>query len=252
MKKIGIVGGVGWRATAEYYSGLCERSEELDEACGTHGASFPEMVIESLDLGKAIALLGNDSDEASWAAFDEYHRSALRRLEMCGAETAAMASNSPHHRFESITRGVGIPVVDLFEAAARECARMGARQVLILGTPLIMASERLRAVLGGYGIEAAGPRDESSRALTAALIADLQRGRMDGAEGRLADIAWPAFEDQFEGLPVVCLACTELPLAFPQFKSRTSFEFYGARYVSTTAAHIAAIFASAGEASSAA
>jgi aspartate racemase len=248
MKKIGIVGGLGWRSTMDYYEGLCRRGEEVHAAKGLPGVpSTPEMTIESLDLNKLFSLIGTDEDEESWSEFDEYHRAALHRLEACGAQVAAMAANSPHHRFGSITQGIGIPIVSIFEAAANECKRLGARQVLILATPLIMRSRRFPEVFAQHGIEAAAPVDDAARALTAELISDLQHGRDEGAQERLANIAWPAFERQFRGLPVVCLACTELPLALPQFKTQASFEFCGARYISTTAAHIEAIFTLANE-----
>ncbi|MGB6691677.1 MAG: aspartate/glutamate racemase family protein [Terracidiphilus sp.] len=247
MKKIGIVGGLSWRSTVDYYTGLCSRAEELHLAKGLNGTPpMPEMAIESLDLKTAFSYLG-DGDEESWARYDEYHRAALVKLETSGAEIAVMAANSPHHRFEAITHGIGIPVISIFDAAAKECVRMGARQVLILGTPLIMGSAKFRQHFAKYGIEAAGPRDDAERGVAAELIADLQQGRVDGAADRLGNIAWTAYEELFRGLPVVCLACTELPLAFPDFKSRASFEFCGALYVNTTAAHIDAIFDAAKE-----
>lgn len=242
MKKIGIVGGLSWRSTVDYYTGLCSRAEEFHAAKRLEGTPpMPEMAVESLDLKTAFSFLG-DGDEESWSRYDEYHRAALVRLEASGVDVAALAANSPHHRFEAITRGIGIPVVSIFDAAASECVRVGARNVLILGTPLIMGSAKIRQHFAKYGIEAAGPRGDAEREIAAGLIADLQQGRMDGAADRLGNIAWTAYEELFRGLPVVCLACTELPLAFPQLKSRASFEFCGAKYVNTTAAHIDAIF----------
>jgi aspartate racemase len=72
---------------------------------------MPEIGIESLDLAKAVAYLGSDDDEDSWTQFDDYHRAALRRLEASGAEVALVASNTPHHRFDALVRGIQIPVI---------------------------------------------------------------------------------------------------------------------------------------------
>jgi aspartate/glutamate racemase len=69
------------------------------------------MSIESLDVNKAISYFGTDEDETSWSQFDGYHRAALERLEASGADFALMASNTPHHRFASIVRGIRIPVL---------------------------------------------------------------------------------------------------------------------------------------------
>lgn len=145
MKKIGIVGGIAWPSTAEYYTEICRRSERLHASRNLPGvAPMPEMCIESLDLGKAVASLGVDGDEASWSAFDAYHRDALLRLQASGARFAVIASNTPHHRYAAITRGIGIPVVNLFDEVARKCATVGASQVLILGTAVTMRSTTLR------------------------------------------------------------------------------------------------------------
>jgi len=114
VKKIGIVGGVAWRSTVDYYAEICRRSEP----------QTPEISIESLDLNKAVSYLGVDGDEESWRRFDDYHRAALQCLEASGADFALMASNTPHHRFASIVRGIGIPVISIFDVVAKESARI--------------------------------------------------------------------------------------------------------------------------------
>lgn len=242
MKKIGIVGGVAWRSTAEYYAEICRRAEEIHLARKRPGPpASPEMAIESLDLNTAFAAIGNDEDESSWSRFDEYHRAALLRLERSGAEIALIASNTPHHRFREITRGVRIPVVSILAATAAEAARLRVRRLLILGTALTMRSPRFRRDFLKNGIEAAGPADESARATILDLIAALQRGHDEGAAERLTAVARTAFTGQFRGSPAVCLACTELPLAFPEFRTQPSFINGGITWINTSAAHIAAV-----------
>lgn len=243
MKKIGIVGGVGWRSTVDYYSEICRRSERRHLAQNLPGVPpSPEMSIESLDLNTAVAYLGADGDEESWRRFDDYHRAALQRLEASGADFALMASNSPHHRFASIVRGIGIPVIDIFDAVAKESARRGARQVLILGTGLTMTSPVFRAAFARYGVAADGPADNTARAMTAALITELQLGKVKGAAERLARIARISLKRQFQAHPAVCLACTELPSAFPEKKMLATFEYDGVLYINSTAVHINAAF----------
>lgn len=242
MKKIGIVGGVAWRSTVEYYADICRRAEEMHLAQRRPGPpASPEMVIESLDLNAAFAAIGNDEDESSWSRFDEYHRAALLRLERSGAEMALIASNTPHHRFREITRGVRIPVVSILAATAAEAARLRVPRLLILGTALTMRSPRFRREFAKHGIEAAGPSEESARATILELIAGLQRGDAEEAAERLTAVARNAFTGQFRGSPAVCLACTELPLAFPEFRTQPSFVYGGITWINTSAAHIAAV-----------
>jgi aspartate/glutamate racemase len=82
-----------------------------------------------------------------------------------------------------------------------------------------MASPRFREAFAKYGIEASGLLDESLRAMTAELITDLQLGESVSADQRLATVARVSLdENQFRNQPAVCLACTELPLAFAKMK----------------------------------
>jgi aspartate racemase len=243
MKKMGIVGGVGWRSTVDYYSEVCRRSEEWHLARNPQTVpSIPEVSIESLDLNKAVSYLGTDDDDESWRQFDDYHRAALQRLEASGADFALMASNTPHHRFADIVHGIGIPVISIFDEVASESARIGAREVLILGTPVTMRSKRFREAFAQRGVAAAGPDNQVARAMTADLIAKLQLGETEGAAERLGRIAKISFERQVGGQSVVCLACTELPRAFQEQKMLTTFEYDGTLYINGTAVHIDAAF----------
>jgi aspartate racemase len=243
MKKIGIVGGVAWPSTVDYYTEICRRSEQWYSARNMQASSFaPEMSIESLSLSKALSYIGVDGDEQSWQRFDEYHRASLQRLQASGCEFAAIASNTPHHRFDDIVRGIEIPVIDIFKSVAEEAARAQVSEALILGTPLTMQSRRFQEEFEKHGIRADGPRDEVSRAMTSALIKDLQMGKEEGAEERLMQIVKMASDRQLSVQPAVCLACTELPLALHNKKNLASFEYEDFIYINSTAAHINAIF----------
>jgi len=243
MKKIGIVGGIAWPSTADYYSGICRRSEQWHLARNPQSVpSTPEMSIESLDVNKAISLLGIDDDEDSWTQFDDYHRSALKRLEMSGTDFALIASNTPHNRFSTIVRGIEIPVLSILDVVAKESARIGASEILILGTSVTMRSAKFREGFAKYGVEASGPRDEAARAMTAGLIAELQLGKLEGTAARLGKIVRLSFKERLRTRPVVCLACTELPLAFQEQKMHASFECDGILYLNSTALHIEAAF----------
>jgi len=225
MKKIGIVGGVGWRSTVEYYSEICHRSEQLQVARDPKAvAAMPEIIIESLDLSRAVAYLGTEDDDTSWQQFDEYHRAALQRLEAGGADFALIATNTAHHRFDAIVHGIKIPVLSILDVAAKQCARIGTTELLILGTAVTMESATIREGFERHGIRAAGPQDGSVRRATISLISELQLGQVDGAAERVARLAESSLVSQFNSHPTVCLACTELPLAFPEQKMVAVFE----------------------------
>jgi len=111
------------------------------------------------------------------------------RLEMSGVDFALIATNSAHHRFDSIVRGLRIPVISIVEAMAKKSAVIGARRVLLLGTDLTMRSLQFSQEFAKYGVEAAGPADEAVRDMAIELVADLQHGRSAGASDRLVQMA---------------------------------------------------------------
>ena len=244
MKKIGIVGGIGWQSTAVYYSQLFRRSEQVHCDKGLRGTpAMPEISIESLDLAKAMAYLGSDGNEQSWMQFDSYHHAALCRLQMSGAEVALIASNTPHHRFDSIVQGIQIPVINIVQEMAKECARIEARHVLLLGTDLTMRSNKFREEFARWGIEANGPRDEDLRKMILELIADLQRSTSKAAAERLIRIVRCTLrETKFKHRPTVCLACTELPLAFEKMITSRNFEYHHIRFINSVAVHVDSTF----------
>jgi aspartate racemase len=239
--KIGILGGTGWPSTVHYYTELCRRSEALDLAADASSLpTTPEMCIESLDLRRAVSLIGTDGDESSWRQFDDYHREGLQRLEASGADFAVMASNTPHHRYSAIVTGVEIPVLNMFETVSQRCRLEGHREMLILGTALTMRSQILRDAFKAQGIEASAPMDSNDREAVLSLIAKLQRGDSKGAAQSIEALVHEVRLRQFVDPPTVCLACTELPLAFPARNHRAAFDCDGIRYINSSVVHIEA------------
>ena len=103
MKKIGILGGVGWASTVDYYRAIAEGASRHYSERG-HGSPLPipPMAIESVVQAHTRALRGMAGDEDSWAEFDAVFRKALLNLERTGCDFAIIASNTPHARLHEI------------------------------------------------------------------------------------------------------------------------------------------------------
>ncbi|MDQ8756629.1 aspartate/glutamate racemase family protein [Sphingosinicella sp. LHD-64] len=245
MRKIGIVGGVSWRSTLDYYAGLCRLAEAMHVAQGGEGpAPIPEIGIESLDLAKAIALLAEGEIHGQWAPFDAYHRDALKRLEVLGVDLAVIASNTPHHRFDAIADGLGLNVINIFEIAARHAAAAGVDDLLLLGTGLVMTSAQIRTVFRRAGVNVyCPPKDELGP--IARLLAALQQGDDRDGASELGNIVLRSFRKPHGRQPTVCLASTDLALAFRDRTRPVLRMLNGITYFDPTAAHIEAAFAAA-------
>ena len=226
-------------STALYYAEICKRSEALQAVRSGGGPSSTlEMSIESLDLAKAVSLLGRDGDENSWEGFDQYHRQAIARLRACGAQVALMASNTPHHRFDTIAADSNIPLIDLYAVLAQRCRTAGLPRVLILGTRTTMASHVLRGHFERAGVSAFVP-DERDRDGVIDLIERLQKGPATDAREVLKGIVERASRDSARPSAVV-LACTELPLAFAGLGAQAEFDHDGMHYLNSAIVHVEA------------
>ena len=243
MKKLGIVGGVAWPSTIDYYRAICRLSVEHHRDLGVAGPSpVPEMSIESLNLNKSFGLRGGDIfDDQSWERYDAYFRDALLRLENAGAEIAIIASNTPHNRFEAITKGVRIPVLSIFEAVASHCQTLGITEMLILGTAPTMDFLKFPTVLERVGIAARAPSKQADRAEIVKVIGELYADTDNNAARRIADVVKANMPDGVH-TPTACLACTELPLAFKELERATEAVIEGVLYVNTTIVHAKTVF----------
>lgn len=243
MRKIGIVGGVSWLSTIEYYRTICELSHKDQTGKKLIGPpSIPEMAIESLNINRSFNMRGNADDPKSWEPFETYFRSALMRLDASGAEVAFIASNTPHNRFEEITKGVRIPVVSIFVATANKCLELGIKEALILGTAPTMESASFSTVLSSKGVNSSAPEHSPDRMSIVKVIGELQLGDEVSDKHAIKSVVENTAKQFRNGRVGVCLACTELPLLFPEYVDDPYFEVDGVLYLNTTIIHAIAVY----------
>ncbi len=237
MKKIGILGGVGWASTVDYYRAIAEGAGRYFAERG-HGSPLPipPMTIESVTQAKTRALRGVAGDEESWSAFDAVFREALLKLQNAGCEFGIIASNTPHARLHAIREGVSMPILSIFDATADATASTGATKALVLGTTVTMQARNYADRLAAENITANARLPEPEVAEMQAMIdSDFYGGASDTAHARLL-----AFCNKHAAPgTAILLACTELPLAFPDHLDDPVFEADGHLFVNPSAAHVA-------------
>lgn len=238
MKKIGILGGVGWASTVDYYRAIAEGAGKYFAERG-HGSPLPipPMTIESVTQAKTRALRGVAGDEASWTDFDTVFREALMTLQRADCDFAIIASNTPHARLHAIRQGVTMPILSIFDATAEVTASTGAATALVLGTTVTMQATNYADRLAEIDIRANDrlPDTEISE-MQAMIDSDFYGGASDTARARL--LAFCA-KHAAPGTAIL-LACTELPLAFPDHLDDPVFEADRHLFINPSAAHVAA------------
>ncbi|NVK12580.1 MAG: aspartate/glutamate racemase family protein [Rhodobacteraceae bacterium] len=238
MKKIGILGGVGWASTLDYYRAICEGAGRFFAERGTGSPlPVPPITIESVVQAQTRALRGRPGDEASWAAFDAVFREAMLTLERASCDFALIASNTPHARLHAIREGVVMPILSIFDATAEATAATGADRALVLGTAVTMQARNYANVLAAQGVTANEtlPQDEIAE-MQMMIDEDFYGGASTTAQERLLRFC----AKHAEPGTAILLACTELPLAFPDHIDDVSFEAGGFLFVNPSAAHAAA------------
>lgn len=234
-----MIGGLAWPSTVEYYRGLCVKTSEHFKAKGaTPPYPTPHILIESLNIDEMRHLRGREGDEASWEKYENVFRETFLRLRAAGADFGVIASNTPHMRLNGIRKGLDFPIVSILDATAEAVRAAGGKRALILGTPVTMRSTVYADTFQKFGIAALPRLDEERIAELERLIdVDLYQGETRDARGRILGMCRGSVNDSND---VVCLACTELPLAFPEHREAPSFEVDGMRFVNTTVVHIEA------------
>ena len=244
MKKIGIVGGVAWPSTLEYYRLLCTWTNEHFRKLGSDlPYPTPPMTIESVVMNETRKLRARptDGDEA-WAAYDAAFRNALLRLQQAECAFGIIANNTSHTRLHSIRKGLDLPIISILEETAKATRSAGARNALVLGTSVTMRSDDYTSALAANDVRANDRLPEDVIEFIQSLI-DVEFEQEGTARGRkeLLKLCDAYVTDRSD--TAVLLACTELPLAFPEHGEESVFESEGFTFVNTTAVHVRAALA---------
>ena len=238
MQKIGILGGVGWASTLDYYRGIAQAASAHSAAQGgTSPLAIPPMTIESVQQSHTRALRGTPGDEASWADFDAVFRAALLTLQNAGCAFGIIASNTPHARLHAIRQGVEMPILSIYDTTAQATVMTEKPKALVLGTRVTMESPNYAGALADVGVQANTMLADTDIAEMQSMIdEDFYGGAAHTARDRVLKFC-DAHADKDSA---ILLACTELPLAFPDHIDDPAFEAGGHLFVNPSAAHIKA------------
>ncbi len=204
MKKIGIVGGVGWPSTIDYYKTICALSQSYWGAQGhSKPLPIPEIAIESLNMNFTVNNRGSD-EPGSWEAWDQYFQMALKLLESGGAELLIIASVTPHARLEKISQTVNIPVLSVYEAIGRHCSALGVKDLLVLGTQPTMSSPSFVEGIASFGINSFYPRTSELKAEVVRIIENLYHNRTEGAPEMIKTVVRESLSSERLANTAVC------------------------------------------------
>lgn len=201
MKKIGLIGGVGWRSTLVYYRAI---HEEVGQRLG--GLRSPRLAVESLDFAEVRGLVDAGREEELRALY----LGAALNLRGAGAQMLALCSNAAHVRLHYLEQASRTRFVSIAAPVVREIRTRGLRKVLLLGTRETMERGFMKEALAAGGAQVVVPQEADRLWLHRMIFEDLERGTVQPAQKArlLALIAQHARQ----GVDAAILGCTELPL----------------------------------------
>jgi len=206
LKTIGLLGGMSWESSLEYYRLLNE--EVLERLGGSHSAdclmySFDFQTVENLQHA-------GDWDALTRAMVDQ-----AMNLKGGGAECVVICTNTMHKMAPEIETATQLPVIHIADVTGVEIRKQGLKKVLLLGTRFTMEGDFYRKVLmDKHGIEVVIPAEEDRRIVHDVIYGELVQGKvLDESRQAYARIIEASKKQGAEG---VILGCTEIPLLIHQ------------------------------------
>lgn len=202
MKKIGLIGGLSWVSTAEYY----RRLNEITQA-KVGGFSSARIAMESIDLQQYVEAVIERKDES--AACSQI-LDAVKSVERAGADFVVICCNDVHRFVPKIAPKIGIPFLHIADATAAAIDKAGLKSVSLLGVRETMEGDFYPEIFSARGIDTHVP-NEAERAYIHDKIYDelnLNHFTEETREGYLNVIG----QLTSRGAEGTVLACTEIPL----------------------------------------
>ena len=218
-----MVGGLGPESTIDYYRQI------LDGWAREMPGSAPSMVIDSLDVQRAIDLVSHDR-----AGLVEYLLASLGRLAGAGVNFAVLTANTPHIVFDDLAARSPVPLLSIVEVCADAAEQRGVRRLLLLGTRFTMEAPFYPDVFARRALAIVTPSEQERTWVHERYLGELLKGefRDSTREGFASLISTVAAREHADG---VILGGTELPLLL---REQT---MAGLPLLDTTALHVAAI-----------
>jgi aspartate racemase len=208
MKTIGIIGGISWLSSIDYYRII---NEQINQRLG--GVEAGRIILYSVNFGEVKTLTLQDD----WDALARMVSDAARKLQNAGADCLLIGANTMHKIAGEVQKAISVPLIHIAQVTAAAVQSAGIKKVALLGTKYTMEFDFYPEKLREYGIDTIIPESDDREYVNASIYNELGKGIFTDAMreqykkiiGRLAD----------KGAEGVILGCTEIPMLIKQADS---------------------------------
>ena len=206
MKTIGLIGGMSWKSSIEYYRIINEAVKE--KLGGLHSA---KSIMVSVDFAEVEIL----QREGKWAEAAQMMVDAAKSLEKGGADFIVICTNTMHKAADEIQANVKIPLLHIADATAQLVKDSGIRTIGLLGTRFTMEEEIYKGRLSQkYGLNVIIPNAGEREIVHRVIYDELVIGEIrQHSEEKYIGIIENMVNQGAEG---IILGCTEIGLLIHQ------------------------------------
>lgn len=202
MKKIGLVGGISWVSTIDYYRFI---NEGVNEKLG--GFNFAECIIYSLNFG--------DIQAKSWDNSFDLLLNACESLKKSGVDAIVLCANTAHLFADRLQQTVQLPVIHIVEETAKAITKKGFKRAGLLGTKFTMEMDFYRNKLEEFGLEVLIPEKQETRDYIQHTVKEELGTGFINAKTKINYVSI-ANELIARGAECIILGCTEIPMLISQ------------------------------------
>ena len=210
MKTIGLIGGMSWESSIEYYRIINETTKA--KLGGLHSA---KSVMCSVDFAEIEVLQHQDQ----WTEAAKMLIDAAKKLETCGADFIVLCTNTMHKVADDIQANINIPFLHIADATAQLVKNSGIQKIGLLGTRFTMEEEFYKGRLSQeYGLSVNIPNAQEREIVHRVIYEELVVGKiLQNSKEQYIDIIQQMVKQGTEG---IILGCTEIGLLIHQEDSQ--------------------------------
>ncbi len=209
MKTIGMIGGMSWESSLEYYR-IVNQTVKL-RLGGLHSA---DCLMYSVDFAE----IERFQHEGRWEDAAQVMAEAARRLERGGADFIVLCTNTMHKLADAVEQAVNIPLLHIADPTAEAVQAAGIQRIGLLGTAFTMEQDFYRGRLSGkFGLDVLIPDADQRRIVHRIIYEELVLGIVkDDSRDAYKRIIRDLVDRGAQG---IILGCTEIMLLISQADS---------------------------------
>jgi aspartate racemase len=205
MKTIGLIGGLTWLSSLDYYRLL---NKFTNDKLG--GVEAARIILYSVNFAEIKTL----TEEGRWEEIESLIGGVAKKLEEAGADCILIGANTMHNIADGIQQRLSIPVIHIAEEVGKEIGKKGLAKVALLGTKYTMQMDFYKTRLANLGISTIIPSEKDIELINTSIYSEMSKGifRYE-TKTQFLSIINGLVRQGAEG---VILGCTEIPILISQ------------------------------------